>query len=163
MRCSASSVKIKKINVSLTLKGKDIRRAHILNCLRPSVTLEGAGKRRTIVMPNWHQHSRNFYEEVEKAVKYFSGDSKTAIGCATGVLWKKIKAAVYAESRRKSTKERFESAYRKAQRDALLSEIKSSLTALSKKSIARYIRPQDLAAVWKQLQGERMVEDVMSS
>jgi hypothetical protein len=158
----ASSVKIKQVNVVLVLKNKDLRRLDILDCLRPSVVIEGAdGKCRTIVMTDWRQSPVNWFEEIKKAVKYFSGDARHAVHDAASQLWRKIKAAVYAESRRKSTHERFETARRRAMRSSLLAEIKSSLTALSKKEIAKHIRPKDLAEVWKRLQQEKMVEEVM--
>ena len=161
-RFPASSVEIKKINVALMLKGHDLRRRAILDCLRPSVTLEGAsGKCRTIVMTGWHAQPRNWFDELERAVKFFSGDKKDAVRNTTHALWKTIKAAIYAEARRKSIKDRFETARRRTYRTVLLGEVKSSLTSLSKKEIAKYIRPKDLADVWKQLQKEKMVEEVM--
>lgn len=145
------------------LKGTDVRHHRILDCLRPSLELEGpGGTSRHLVMTGWSVSPKKTFETLTRAIKRLSGDSSaSSLWHATRVIWKKMKTAIYVEARRKSTRKRYEAAYRKAHRTVLLSEIKSSLTALSKKSIAAYIRPKDLADVWKSLQGEKMVEEIM--
>jgi hypothetical protein len=160
----ASEIRIKKIRVSLVLKGKDIRFHRILGCLRPSLELEGPdGRCRTLVMSEWNECPRKTFDTLVLVVKRLSGDKASSSYLAARAIWKKMKTAIYCKARRKSTRKRYEAAYRKAYRTVLLNEIKSSLTALSKKSIAAYIRPKDLADVWKSLQGEKMIEDIHSS
>lgn len=167
-----SDVKIKCMRVSLVLKGADLKRhKDIYDSLRPSITLEGpSGRTKKIVMKNWRvesaqngRHTRYFFD-LKRIVQNLSGASSRdpAVEMVAKSLWKKIKAEIYATSRRKSIVKRYEAAYRKQMRGFLLEEIEKNLTALSKKSVAKYIRPKDLSDMWKKLQNDRMVEGIMS-
>jgi histidyl-tRNA synthetase len=113
-------------------------------------------------MNDWRKSPSDVYTKLERIVRHFSGDKPEACYEASKRIWKRVKTAVRAESRKKSVKKRFDTAHRREIRRYVLSDIENSLKALSKKSIAKHIRPKDLAEVWKRLQGENMVEKIMN-
>ena len=165
-KCSASSIKIKQISVALTLKNRDVKNLDIKDCLRPSIVLEDEkGKRRTVVLTNWAQHERNWFTEIRNIIGRWSHDDSSSVHAASIVLWKKIRTAAYAEARRKATKERFEKARRKAIRNLLLDDIKKTLASYSrgKEHRTKYLRPADLASVWKAIQAEGMIKAIMDA
>jgi hypothetical protein len=97
----AADVKVKRIRVYLLLKNRNLRSSDILNNLRPSVILElPGGKCRTLIMDDWLKSPNEAYVKLEMTIRRFSGDKPEACYDASVKIWKRVKATVYAESRK---------------------------------------------------------------